>query len=69
MGHDDYRKNEPGGVPHNPAMNGLVYLYHYTPENAYDILNSLNWTRPMFVRGPNEQLVSAYTDKGVRARD
>jgi len=68
MGHDDYRKDDPGGVPHNPAINGLVYLYHYTPEKAYDILTSPNWTRAMFVRDPKERLLSAYLDKGVRAR-
>jgi carbohydrate 4-sulfotransferase 9 len=64
---DDWNVDE-GSLPHDPFKNGLKYLYHYHPNEAFKMMTSKheNWTRAIFVREPLERLLSAYLDKGKR---
>ena len=59
-------KKSASGIPHNPQINGLTYLYNYNVNNATAMLTSDNWTKAIFVRDPKERLLSAYLDKAVR---
>jgi hypothetical protein len=52
-------------IPHNPAFNGLKYLYHCDRETASQMMTSPEYTRAIFVRDPKERLLSAYLDKDV----
>lgn len=52
-------------LPHNPAKNGLKYLYNYSVDDANSILNDKTWTKAIFLRHPLERFVSAYLDKIV----
>jgi hypothetical protein len=52
-------------LPWNPDLNGLKYLYDYDRETASRMMSSPEYTRAIFVREPNERLLSAYLDKGV----
>ena len=64
MGLSDWQ-NENENLPHNPRFNGLNYLFDYSTRRAWEIWNSPNWTRAIFVRDPKERLLSAYLDKAV----
>lgn len=50
-------------LPHNPDRNGLKYLSDYPPEKANEMLTSDEWTRAIFVRDPQERVLSGYLDK------
>lgn len=52
-------------LPHDPARNGLKYLYDYTPERATEIVNDPSWTKAIFIRDPLTRFLSAYLDKIV----
>jgi hypothetical protein len=52
-------------LPHVPGINGLYYLYHYTPADADYMLTDPSWTRAVFVRDPIERILSAYLDKAM----
>ena len=64
-GFDDWQS---GNVDllHNPQRNGLRYLFHYSLEEATNLLNDPAWTKAMFVRDPKSRFLSAFQDKGVR---
>lgn len=51
------------GLPHNPGINSLTYLYHYGVDDALHIMTSDEWTRAIFVRDPTSRVISAYLDK------
>lgn len=52
-------------LPHNPAANGLTYLWDYPIEKANEIMTSPNWTRAIFVRDPKIRFLSAFLDKSI----
>jgi hypothetical protein len=52
-------------LPHNPAANGLKYLWNYTLEQANDLMTRPDYTRAVFVRDPKHRFLSAFLDKGV----
>ena len=51
--------------PHHPQLNGLKYLYDYTPAKANEMMTSKDWTRAIFVRDPVRRALSAFLDKGL----
>jgi Sulfotransferase family len=51
---------------HDPSINGLIYLYHYSLDEANYMLQSTEWTKAIFVRDPPTRILSAYLDKGRR---
>lgn len=63
---EDWMVHKEPHIPHNPARNGLTYLYHYKAMDALTILTSPDWTRAMFVRDPKERTLSAYLDKAAK---
>ena len=65
-GYPNWRKLGGSGMPHNPHVNGLKYLYNYSINEATSMLKAEDWTRAIFVRDPKERFVSAYLDKAVR---
>lgn len=52
-------------LPHNPAENGLKYLYDYSIEKANEIMTSPKWTKAVMVREPKQRFLSAFLDKAV----
>ena len=68
MGYPNWRDhqyyNEPF-LPHNPYTNGLRYLSDYSFEQANEMMTSDDWTRAIFVRNPDERVLSAFLDKAV----
>jgi Sulfotransferase family len=52
-------------IPHNPATNGLKYLYNYSLSEASEIMTSPEWTRAIMVRDPKSRFLSAFLDKAV----
>lgn len=70
MGYQDWnyqtvKENAPM-LPHNPDVNGLKYLNHYSLEDATRLMTSPQYTRAIFVRDPKERFVSAFLDKALR---
>ena len=63
-GCQDWRQTR-GGLPHDPTVNDLKYLYHYSKEDAFHILTSEEWTRAIFVRDPKARVLSAYLNKAL----
>lgn len=63
-GYKDWR-SVGGAVTHNPNMNGLKYLYHFSRKDAIYMLTSKEWTRAIFVRNPKDRILSAYLDKAA----
>jgi hypothetical protein len=63
---DDWATHLEPFIPHDPQLNGLIYLYQYKPKDALTILTSPHWTRAIFVRDPKERLLSAYLDKAAK---
>jgi hypothetical protein len=53
------------GLPHNPAYNGLKYLYNYSIKEASIMMTSPEWTRAIMVRDPKMRFLSAFLDKSV----
>lgn len=64
MGYSDWKSQE-NYLPHDPANNGLKYLYHYTLEEASEMMTSPEWTRAIMVRDPKLRFLSAFLDKSV----
>lgn len=62
QGHSNWQL-ENSQLPHNPYSNGLRYLYHYTPQEAEFMITHGSWTKAVFVRNPQERLLSAFLDK------
>ena len=62
LGYDNWRYSGKG-LPHNPQMNGLKYLFHYPKQKASNMLANENWTKAVFIREPKERFLSAYLDK------
>ena len=62
----DWEVHNGADLPHNPKLNGLSYLYHYSPQQAYQMMTSDGWTRAIFVRDPKRRVLSAYLDKAAR---
>jgi hypothetical protein len=50
----------PNELPHHPDHNGLKYLYHYSVEEASEMMRSNNWTRAIFLRNPKDRFMSVY---------
>ena len=67
MGYKDWKKEEEGGLPWNPRINGLKRLYHYNRHKASQMMTSPEWIRAIFVREPKVRFVSAYFDKAVNS--
>ena len=66
MGHADWKDHQyytQPFLPHNPDRNGLKYLSQYPLEKANEMLTSDEWTRAIFVRDPQERVLSGYLDK------
>ncbi len=69
MGEKKFMKQSSGtGLPHNPEVNGLKYLFNYTIEEANHMMTSPEYTRAIFVRDPKARFISAYLDKAVGNR-
>jgi len=65
-GYEDWDVQETSSLlPHNPASNGLRYLWSYAPEEATRMMNDPTWTRAIFVRDPKTRFLSAFLDKAV----
>jgi len=64
LGFPDWQKDN-GSIPHDPDSNGIVYLSHFTRQEAQEMMTSPLWTRVMFIRDPKERFLSAYLDKVV----
>ncbi|KAL3940174.1 MAG: hypothetical protein SGARI_001092 [Bacillariaceae sp.] len=60
MGYDDWNVVGENGLPHDPATNGLKYLYHYPIEQAEKMMQSSEWTKALFVRSPKDRFLSVY---------
>jgi hypothetical protein len=54
-----------GRLPHNPDLNRLRYLHHFSPTKAFHMMTAPDWTRAIFVRDPRSRALSAYLDKAV----
>jgi hypothetical protein len=66
MGYDDWMSQDYNIFqPHNPAVNGLTYLYNYSTAEASEMMTSPEWTRAMMVRNPKQRFLSAFLDKAV----
>lgn len=65
MMHINNWQSQANGLPHNPALNGLRYLYHFPIQQASQMMTDPQWTRAIFVRDPKERFLSAYLDKAV----
>ena len=69
MGYKDWNiqssKEDSRQIPHNPKHNGLTYLYHYSLQEANEIIMSPNYTKAIFVRDPKERFLSAFLDKAL----
>lgn len=50
----------PKGLPHDPAYNGLQYLYHFHPDDAEQMIKDPTWTKAIFVRNPRDRFLEAY---------
>jgi Sulfotransferase family len=61
MGDTDWRRWD----VHNPTTNGLRYLYHYSIEQASNMITSNEWKKAIFVRDPMDRILSAYLDKAI----
>jgi hypothetical protein len=55
-------------LPHNPDKNGLKYLSDYPFDVANDMLTNPEWTRAVFIRRPEERVLSAYLDKAAYSK-
>ena len=53
------------GLPHNPSLNNLQYLWDFDIETANEMMTSPEWTRAIFIREPKERFLSAFLDKAV----
>jgi len=62
----DWQIHKEPKIPHNPAFNGLKYLYHYPLPRAMEMLTDPKWTRAIFVREPRERFLSAFLDKAAK---
>lgn len=62
----DWDLHQEPKIPHDPAYNGLKYLYAYPLPRALDMLTHPNWTRAIFVRDPKERFLSAFLDKAAK---
>ena len=62
----DWSMHKEPKIPHNPAFNGLRYLYMYPLPQAMEMLTDPRWTRAIFVRDPKERILSAYLDKAAK---
>jgi Sulfotransferase family len=66
MGLPDWKSQDPTLLlPHNPATNGLHYLWNYSIAQANSILSSPHYTKAVFVRDPKSRFLSAFLDKGL----
>jgi hypothetical protein len=63
---EDWMMHKEPHIPHNPAKNGLTYLYQLPPDKALHVMTAPDWTRAIFVRDPKERVLSAYLDKAAR---
>jgi hypothetical protein len=63
---EDWMMHKEPHIPHNPAKNGLTYLYQLPPDKALHVMTAPDWTRAIFVRDPKERALSAYLDKAAR---
>jgi hypothetical protein len=62
-GFEDWNEwNGPNQLPHHPDHNGLKYLYHYTVEEASEMMRSNDWTRTIFLRNPKDRFLSVYNE-------
>jgi hypothetical protein len=67
MGYDDWKSQDYRlNLPHDPANNGLKYLYNYSLEEANYMMTSAEWTRALMVRDPKMRFLSAFQKKSVK---
>merc|ERR1712107_795367 len=62
MGLKDWRVAN-DDIPHDPVINGLQYIHHYSALRVMEMLSDPSWTKAVFFRYPYERLVSTYLDK------
>ena len=66
MGHPDWASQDGArGLPHDPATNGLLYLYNFSRAEASAMMTDPSWTRALMVREPKQRFLSAFLDKAV----
>ena len=52
-------------LPHDPNLNGLKYLNHFSLQRASEIMESTEWTKAVFVRDPKSRFVASFIDQAV----
>ena len=52
----DWKSTE-HGLPHNPDINGLKYLYHFDAGDAERIIRDPTWTKALFIRHPKDRFL------------
>lgn len=66
MGQKDWKSQDARKLlPHNPKYNRLKYLWHYSLEEATEMMTSPEYTRAIVVREPKARFLSAFLDKGM----
>jgi hypothetical protein len=60
MGYNDWNTVGENGLPHDPATNGLKYLYQFPIEQAEKMIQSPEWTKAIFVKSPKDRFLSVY---------
>jgi len=61
MGYDDWNLQN-DQIPHNPNLNGLVYLRSFPRYEATEMMTSPKWTRAVFLRDPLSRVLESYLD-------
>lgn len=51
----------PKGLPHDPAHNGLKYLYDFDAGEAEQIIKDPSWTKAIFIRDPKDRFMEVYS--------
>jgi hypothetical protein len=64
--HEQESNDTDGGALHDPRVNGLKYLNHFSAIDATKMMTDPTWTRAIFLRDPKQRLLSAYLDKVVK---
>jgi hypothetical protein len=48
------------GLPHDPTINGLRYLYDYHVDDAEKMIRDPTWTKAIFIRHPTDRFLDIY---------
>ena len=52
-------------LPHDPNLNGLKYLHHFSVQRASEIMESTEWTKAVFVRDPKRRFVASFISQAI----